>query len=244
MTSLTERAEDGVVINLPQTDGNNNDPTPLPPIAESNTAPVIEETQDGFLGINASANTVDENIDTTSAVKIGTVTPLGKDTSNLTYNIVGAGNGLFSVDQSGNLYVKQGASIDFESASSHNIVLRTTNQNGKAKTKSLTITINDVNDAPSAVSLSNAAVPDQLIYNTVEVITENVLVNNQFTNNGENWTTYSDSSDTYPDTFNNNVWRSGRDWSQIKQHFLPIENGYSTYDGAAGVSIVYRLEKA
>ena len=241
LTSLTGRAEEAPVLTLPEPSNNDGEATP-PPIpsanAQGNGAPSLETPQDGFLGIKASANSVDENIDTTNAVKIGTVTPLGTNTSNLTYKIIGAGNSLFSVDQSGNLFVKKGASIDFESTSSHKLLIRTTNNQGKAKTKPLTITINDVNDAPSAVSLSNTVLPDQLIYDTVETKTGNVITNKQFQNNGEGWSTYTDTQ-SYGDSFDGDVWRAGRDWSQLSQTYRPSDDGFTIYDSLGGLTLKY-----
>ena len=190
------------------------------------------------MGIQASANSLDENINTTQKFKIGNVTPLGTNTANLNYSIIGAGNALFSIDQSGNLFVKKGATIDFESASSHNLLIRTSNNAGKAKTKSLTITVNDVNDAPSAVSLSNTVLPDQLIYDTVETKTANVMTNKQFQNDGEGWSTYTDTP-SYGDSFDGEVWRAGRDWSQLSQTYRPSNDGLTAYDALGGVTIKY-----
>jgi hypothetical protein len=79
-----------------------------------------------------------------------------------TYTLVaGTGaddNAAFTIDASGNL--KTAAEFDFEAKSSYSIRVRSTDSGGQSFEKVFTISVTNVNEAPTNIGLSNASVPE------------------------------------------------------------------------------------
>ncbi len=76
----------------------------------------------------------------------------------LTYSIVGA-DSRFEID--GNtLRVKAGAVLDHEAASSHDVTIRVTDQDGLLREEVFAITIGNVNEVPTSLALSDQAVDE------------------------------------------------------------------------------------
>jgi RHS repeat-associated protein len=100
---------------------------------------------------------------------IGTFATTDPDTNNtFTYSLV---TGTGSTDNAavtitGN-QLKINASPDFESKSSYNILVRTTDQGGLSYDKSLVIGITDVNEAPTSLVLSNNITPENVVAGSV-----------------------------------------------------------------------------
>ncbi|RDI60975.1 VCBS domain-containing protein [Microvirga subterranea] len=67
----------------------------------------------------------------------------------------GAVDNRFTVDASGNLKLAAGVSLDYEAASSINVVVRGMDNGGSFKDQAFTIAVQDVNEAPTAVQLLN-----------------------------------------------------------------------------------------
>jgi VCBS repeat-containing protein len=67
----------------------------------------------------------------------------------------GAVDNRFTVDASGNLKLATGVSLDYETASSINVIVRGSDKGGLFKDQAFTITVQDVNEAPTAVQLVN-----------------------------------------------------------------------------------------
>ena len=61
-----------------------------------------------------------------------------------TYGLVDDPSGLFTVTASGRLNVADGAAIDFESATSHDVIVRVTDQTGLSFDKTVTVTVENV----------------------------------------------------------------------------------------------------
>jgi len=105
--------------------------------------------------ITLSANSINEN--NVVGANIGTLSTADVDAGDtFTYTLVsGAGstdNAAFTI--SGNL-LKANAAFDFETKSSYSIRLRTTDASGLSFEKVFTIIINNVNEAPTNIALSN-----------------------------------------------------------------------------------------
>ena len=72
-----------------------------------------------------------------------------------TYALLDNAGGRFAIDAStGVIRVADGASLDFETASSLGISVRVTDQTGLSLDKSFTINVSDVNEAPTNALLS------------------------------------------------------------------------------------------
>jgi hypothetical protein len=127
------------------------------PVVASNTAPT---------NIALSATSINENVSANSAV--GTLSSTDADASNtFTYTLV-AGTG--STDNTaftitGNSLTIN-ASPDFETKSSYSVRIRTTDQGGLTFEKVFTITVNNVNEAPTDVALSANTINENVSANS------------------------------------------------------------------------------
>ncbi len=122
-----------------------------------------------------SASTVDENVPVNTV--IGTFSSTDPDTGNtFTYSLVtGTGdtdNSAFSIV--GN-QLQINNSPDFETKNSYSIRVKTTDQGGLSFEKTLTITVNDVNETPG-----NQAPTALIFQNAVTELAENVNVTPEF----------------------------------------------------------------
>jgi hypothetical protein len=115
---------------------------------------VIEAATD----ITLSATSVDENMAIGSTV--GTLSAITSDSGSLfSFSLSGADSALFSI--SGNL-LKTAGSLNFEAKSSYAITVTTTNQSGLTFSKNFIIIVNDVNEAPTDITLSAASINENM----------------------------------------------------------------------------------
>ena len=105
------------------------------------------------LSISNTPATLLENVATTSRVEIGTVTITDIDAahSNNVLSVEGADAANFEID-AGKLYLKAGASVNYEAQASYNITIKTTD-GALVYSEPLTIAVTDVNEAVTALSL-------------------------------------------------------------------------------------------
>jgi ELWxxDGT repeat protein len=115
--------------------------------------------------VNLTPGSVNEKQPVGSAV--GTLSTVDADVGDtFTYSLVAdyGDNSLFSIV--GN-QIQTAAVFDYEAKSSYDIQVRTTDNGGLSFVRSLVITINDVNESPENIILSNATVPPLSPVNTV-----------------------------------------------------------------------------
>ncbi|MEG5174427.1 DUF4347 domain-containing protein [Microcoleus sp. B3-D7] len=116
--------------------------------------------------INLSNTSINENVAANSTV--GTFTSTDPDTGNtFTYSLVaGTGdtnNSAFSIVSN---QLRINASPDFEAQSTYNIRLRTTDQGGLTYDKPLVVNINNVNETPTDLTLSNTTINENVAANS------------------------------------------------------------------------------
>lgn len=107
----------------------------------------------------ASGGTIDEN--SLDGTVVGTVVADDSDSGDtITYSLSDDAGGRFAIDPStGVITVADGSLLDFESDAGHSITVVASD--GSAKTSStLTIDVDDVNEAPALITLSNASVDE------------------------------------------------------------------------------------
>jgi len=101
---------------------------------------------------------------------IGIVVTTDADDSDHTYALLDDAGGLFTIEQdTGRIYVAPGASFNFESVSSYELEVQSTDSAGQSVTGLVPVTVTDVNDAPFL------ALPVQIT----------PVVEDDITNNGE-----------------------------------------------------------
>lgn len=105
--------------------------------------------------ITLSSSAFDEN---STAATIGDLSTADVDSGDAhTYGISGTDSASFEV-VAGSLKLKETLSADFESKSSYSITVTSTDSGGLTTSKDFELSVNDVNDAPSALSVANLLV--------------------------------------------------------------------------------------
>jgi len=111
-------------------------------------------------GMALSFNSVDEHKSIGTAIGYFTTTDVDPD-SGFTYSLVSGdgstGNSWFSISGS---WLKTAAVLNYETQSSYSIRVRTTDQGGLYYEKSYTIYVNNINESPTAIGLSNASIAE------------------------------------------------------------------------------------
>jgi uncharacterized protein YggE len=146
-------------------------------ITEANVAPTAVALDNSSVDENATIGTVVGMLSTTDANATDThtytfVTGDG-DTDNASFAIVG--------DE-----LQTTVSLDFETQATYSIRVQSTDSYGLSVQEMLTITVNDLNEPPTAVSLSNSSIAEDAVIGTAV---------------GTLSTTDADASDTYTYTF-------------------------------------------
>jgi mRNA-degrading endonuclease HigB of HigAB toxin-antitoxin module len=117
--------------------------------------------------ITLSANSIDENVAGNSIV--GSLSTTDVDAGNtFTYTLVtGTGdtdNASFNIS-GGNLRITN--SPDYETKNSYSVRIRTTDQGSLTYEKAFTITINDLNEAPTNITLSTNSIDENVAANSI-----------------------------------------------------------------------------
>ncbi|MBY4675181.1 DUF4347 domain-containing protein [Marinobacterium arenosum] len=121
----------------------------------STTAVLVDGVPPGTPASSSLA--VDENSANNTAV--GTVS----STDAVGFTLTDNAGGRFSIDNSGNVTVANGSLLDRESDASHQITVQATDSAGNTSSDTLTVTVNNVNEAPtvsSAPTVGTAPVTD------------------------------------------------------------------------------------
>ncbi|MGE8501468.1 MAG: retention module-containing protein [Pseudomonas sp.] len=106
---------------------------------------------------NSAANQVNENAATGTTVGLTVRGVDGDAGATVTlYELIDNAGGRFTINAtSGVVSVADGSKLDYESATSHDIVVRATSSDGSTATQTFTIQVNNVNEAPAVVSGAN-----------------------------------------------------------------------------------------
>ena len=76
-----------------------------------------------------------------------------------TYELTDDADGRFAIDsKTGDVTVANGAALDYEATASHDITIRVTDSGGETYQETFTVQVNDVNEAPTDLDLSNDTV--------------------------------------------------------------------------------------
>ncbi|MBL4711448.1 MAG: VCBS domain-containing protein, partial [Gammaproteobacteria bacterium] len=135
---------DSEVLTIPITVTDDNGATDTSQIqitlSGTNDTPTAIVFSGGVVNENAPANTVVAQMTTQDV----------DDNETFTYSIVDDPSGFFQVsgDQ---IIVKSGADIDFEDSQSHDVSVQVTDANGLSYTQTVSITVSDINEAPTDI---------------------------------------------------------------------------------------------
>ncbi|WP_238296811.1 cadherin-like domain-containing protein, partial [Methylobacterium soli] len=107
------------------------------------------------LSLSQNSDTLAENADTSARMKLADITVLDADSGTNTVALTGESSDRFEI-YDGALYLKAGASLDFETDQSLTVTVSvddaTINGTTPEDSKTFTLTLTDVNDAPTATS--------------------------------------------------------------------------------------------
>lgn len=110
----------------------------------------INDVNERPVDLNFTGGVVNENSPTSTFVATATATDVDAGDV-LTYSLANDASGRFRIDAStGVIRVQDGGLLDFETNEQHAIVVRVTDAGGLAYDETLTVTINDINEAPVA----------------------------------------------------------------------------------------------
>jgi Ca2+-binding RTX toxin-like protein len=141
----------GIAVRVTDQGGLTSDKAFTIAITNVNEAPTNATLTGGSVAENSSNGTL-----------VGTVTGADPDAGAiLSYSLVNNAGGRFAIGTStGQITVANGALLDYESATSHGIAVRVTDQGGLTFDKAFTIGVTDVNEAPSNATLSGGTVAE------------------------------------------------------------------------------------
>ena len=118
----------------------------------------INEAPTAVSDSNAAANSVAENATTGTLVGLTAQAADADAGETFTYSLTDDAGGRFAIDATtGVVSVANGSLLNFEAAASHAITVRATDSGNLTRDQSFTISLSNVNEAPTAVSDSNAA---------------------------------------------------------------------------------------
>ena len=151
---------DSEVLTVPVTITDDNGETDMSQIqitvSGSNDAPTAIAFTRTVVAENATASTVVAQMSTQDI----------DDGESFTYSIIDDVSGLFEVsgDQ---IVIKAGANVDFETGASHDVIVQVNDASGLTHTRSVTLTVNDVNEAPTDIVFSADTVDENAAAGTV-----------------------------------------------------------------------------
>ena len=129
------------------------------------TITVNEIADDAPTQIQLSNTSIDENVANGSVVgTLGTIDPDAGDTH--TYELVNNADGRFAI-VGNEIQVTNSNLLDAETNTSHDLIIRSTDAGGLSIEQTFTITVNNVNEAPNQIQLSNASIDEQTTNGTV-----------------------------------------------------------------------------
>ena len=111
---------------------------------EENTPPAIED------------QTFEVTEDISDVTIIGTIAATDAESNNVTFRITTNDNGLFELVSDGRLSLADGQSLDFETATSHTIVVEASDGNLQSEAN-ITINVTDVDETPITAIVTNVA---------------------------------------------------------------------------------------
>lgn len=116
----------------------------------------LDQVSNAPTGVTPSIFSLNENIDTTGGYDVGTLSAVDIDTcDSYTYSIVGGVDAAsFSINPPNTLRINAGV-LDYETKSSYAVTVRVTDFFGDTFDQAMTVNINDLNEAPTAVVLTN-----------------------------------------------------------------------------------------
>jgi large repetitive protein len=124
---------------------------------------------------NSVGNAIDENSVTGTVVGItASAQDLDATNNTVTYSLTNDAGGRFAINSAG--VVTVAGALDYEAASSRSIDVLASSGDGSTSTQSFTIAINDVNEAPTALSLVTPASLNENVVTTAGIKVSDITI--------------------------------------------------------------------
>ena len=151
-------ASHGVAVRVTDQGGLTVDKSFTMNVTNVNEAPTNATLSGGSVAENAANGAV-----------VGTVAGVDPDAgATLVYSLTDSAGGRFAINAaSGQITVANGSLLDYETAASHGIAVRVTDQGWLTFDKAFTVSVTDVNEAPTNASLSGGSVAENSANGTV-----------------------------------------------------------------------------
>ena len=123
--------------------------------AEAMTVTVSDVNDNAATDIAITADTIAE--DAAGGTTVGTLSATDVDTGNVfTYTLTGGATDSFEI-VGDELRLKSGASLDYETATSHGVTVHVDDGAGNTYAEAMTVTVSDVNEAPTDILLAGSS---------------------------------------------------------------------------------------
>lgn len=128
----------------------------------------VQNLNEPVIAVNFTGTNIDENVP--AGTVVGTASAVDGDASDThTFSITNDPSGFFTIDSAtGVVTVASGADIDYETATSHDIIIRATDPGGLSKEQVFTINVNDINETntPPTVNDNTYSIQENAPLNT------------------------------------------------------------------------------
>ncbi len=119
----------------------------------------LNNVNEAPVDISAPVLAVAENAANGLVIATLTATDLDTAAANLVFTLDGNAGGRFAISADGRLSVAAGNLLNYEGASTHDIVVRVTDNGGLFRVETFTVNVGDVNEAPTGLALAGSGVP-------------------------------------------------------------------------------------
>lgn len=119
-------------------------------------------SNDAPTGLKIDTTTIAE--DASDGMAIGTLVAIDPDTGDThTFSLVDNAGGRFTIEDNDQLVVAADGVLDFETAASHNVTVRVTDEGGLSYDQIFTIGVTDVNEEPTALTFTGSIIAENTI---------------------------------------------------------------------------------
>ena len=119
----------------------------------------LNNVNEAPVDISAPVLAVAENAANGLVIATLTATDLDTAAANLVFTLDGNAGGRFTISADGRLSVAAGNLLNYEGASTHDIVVRVTDNGGLFRVETFTVNVADINEAPTGLALAGSGAP-------------------------------------------------------------------------------------
>jgi Cadherin domain/RTX calcium-binding nonapeptide repeat (4 copies) len=128
----------------------------------------VDDVNESSIGpindIDIAVNAVSENAANGTSAGITALATDADATDNVTYALSDDAGGRFAIDtNTGEVTTANRSLLDFESAASHDITVLATSSDGSTSTQTYTINVNNLSEAPSAITVTGGTVNETVV---------------------------------------------------------------------------------